>query len=118
MQRIADSRDLHNENAGRVTAATTQAELANSRAANQRLRQQVRALERRLGELSGQQVQASLPELARLAQDVDPPSERRIRELADQVAQLTMTLTERDEELHAVRRLNADLTRRLNSNPH
>lgn len=115
MARIADSRAAPAERQGRVTAATTQAELANCRATTQRLRQQVRALERRLGELVGERSQGSLPELARLAQDVDPPTERRIRELSDQIASLKATMADRDEELAAVRRLNADLTRRLNS---
>lgn len=115
MRRITDSRDQRSERDGRVTAATAQADLANTRAANQRLRQQVRALERRLGEVTGEQVEAGLPELARLARDVDPPAGRHISELSDQVRQLTLTLAERDEELDAVRRLNADLTRRLNS---
>lgn len=114
MALIADSRSATAERQGRVTAATTQAELANCRATTQRLRQQVHALERRLGELVGARAQGNLPELARLAQDVDPPTERRIRELSDQVASLTATVADRDQELAAVRRLNSDLTRRLN----
>jgi uncharacterized coiled-coil protein SlyX len=115
MALIADSRDAGAERQGRVSAATLQAELANSRALAQRLRQQVHALEGRLGEVIGAQAQGGLPELARLAQDVDTPSERRIRELSQQVALLTNTVAERDEELAAVRRLNAELTRGLNS---
>jgi len=115
MARIADSRATTAERQGLVTAATTQAELINCRATTQRLRQQVRALERRLGELVGARSQGNLPELAQLAQDVDTPTERRIRELSERVAALNSTVVDRDEELAAVRRLNADLTRRLNS---
>lgn len=115
MARILDSRDAHAQEQGLVTAATTRADLANSRAANHRLQQRVQALERRLGEVLGHAVQHSLPELGRLAQDIDPASEKRIRELSEQTAALQLLLNERDEELDAVRRLNTDLTRRLNA---
>jgi len=74
----------------------------------------VRALERRPGELEGTQAQTGLSELARLAQEADPISERRIRQLSAQVRDLTAQLADRDEELAAARRLNAELTRRLN----
>lgn len=112
---IAEARDARAERDGKFTAASTQAELANCRAANQRLRRQIRVLESRLGELVGTQSQADMTELARLAQDVDPVSEQRIRELSDHAEVLTAQLADRDEELEAVRRLNAELTRQLNT---
>lgn len=115
MARILDSRDAHAQEQGLVTAATTRADLANSRAANHRLQQRLQALERRLGEVLGHAVQDSLAERGRLAQDIDPASEKRIRELSEQTAALQSLLNERDEELDAVRRLNTDLTRRLNA---
>lgn len=100
---------------GLVTAATARADLANSRAANHRLQRRLQALERRLGEVLGHAVQDHLPELGRLAQDNDPASEKRIRELSEQKSALQSLLNERDEELDAVRRLNTDFTRRLNA---
>jgi hypothetical protein len=115
IEHIADARDTRDERDGRLTAASTQAELANYRATNQRLRRQIHALETRLGEHLGTQSQASMSELARLAQDVDPASEQRIRALSDRVQALTEQAADQDEELEAVRRLNADLTRRLNN---
>jgi hypothetical protein len=115
MARILDSRDAHAQEQGLVTAATTRADLANSRAANHRLQRRLQSLERRLGEVLGHAVQDNLPELGRLAQDSDPASEKRIRELSEQTAALQLLLNERDEELDAVRRLNTDLTRRLNA---
>jgi hypothetical protein len=115
MARVLDSRDAHAQEQGLVTAASTRADLANSRAANHRLQQRLQALERRLGEVLGQAVQDNLPELDRLTRDIDPASEKRIRELSEQTAALQLLLNERDEELDAVRRLNTDLTRRLNA---
>lgn len=115
MARILDSRDARTQAQGLVTAATTRADLANSRATNRRLQQRLQALERRLGEVLGHAVQDKLPVLGRLAQDIDPASEKRIRELSEQTAALQLLLNERCEELDAVRRLNTDLTRRLNA---
>jgi hypothetical protein len=115
MTRILGSRDAHAQDQGLVTAATTRADLANSRAANHRLQRRLQSLERRLGEVLGHAIQDNLPELGRLAQDIDPSSEKRIRELSEQTAALQLLLDERDEELDAVRKLNTDLTRRLNA---
>lgn len=115
MRHIADSREAHVQEEGRVTAATIRADLANSRAANRRLQQRLQSLERRLGEVLGHAFQNNLSELGRLTQDIDPVSEKRIRELAEQTVALQLLLAERDEELDAVRRLNTDLTRRLNA---
>ncbi|MGO1381305.1 MAG: hypothetical protein ACTHVU_13605 [Corynebacterium sp.] len=112
---ILDSREAHTQEQVLVTAATTRADLANCRAANHRLQRRLQSLERRLGEVLGHDAQDSLPELGRLAQDSDPASEKRIRELSEQAAALQALLTEREEELDAVRRLNTDLTRRLNA---
>ncbi len=115
MAGILDSREAHAQEQGLVTAATIRADLANCRAANHRLQRRLQSLERRLGEVLGHAAQDNLPELGRLAQDSDPASEKRIRELSEHAADLRALLTEREEELEAVRRLNTDLTRRLNT---
>lgn len=115
MTSITDSQDAHAQEQGRITSASTRADLANSRAANHRLQQRLQALERRLGEVLGQDAQHALPELGRLAQDIDPISEKRILALTEKTTALQTLLDERDEELDAVRRLNTELTRRLNA---
>lgn len=84
MARILDSKQAHTQEQGLVTAATARADLANSWAANHRLQRRLQALERRLGEVLGCAVQDHLPELGCLAQDNDPASEKRIRELSEQ----------------------------------
>ena len=50
---LNSARERSAEADGRVTAAALRADLANTKAANERLRQQLRALERRLGEVIG-----------------------------------------------------------------
>lgn len=115
MGNIIDSRDARSQEQGLVTAATIRADLANSRAANHRLQQGLQSLEHRLGEVLGHAAQENLPELARLTQDSDAASEKRILELSEKVAALQRMLDERNEELEAVRRLNAGLTRQLNA---
>jgi hypothetical protein len=114
MAAIAGARETAADSEGRLSAASAQAELANARASNQRLRRQVQALERRMGEVAGAQAQDGLSELARLSQEADPISARRTQDLSAQVRDLDGRLADRDEELAAVRRLNADLTRQLN----
>ena len=113
MASITQARDRDADREGRVTAATIQADLANAKAANQRKRQQIRALERRLGEVLGTSAQNSIAELQRSADDGEP-SPQRLAQMAEQIATLKATLSERGQELDAVRRLNADLTRQLN----
>jgi hypothetical protein len=117
MVRIVDSRDAHAhaQEQRLVMAATTRADLANNRAANHRPQQRLQSLERWLGEVLGHAMQDNLPELGRLDQDIDPVSEKRIRELSDETAALQLLLHERDEELDGVRRRNTDFTRRLNA---
>ncbi|MDE3207195.1 MAG: hypothetical protein KGQ66_23570 [Acidobacteriota bacterium] len=98
----------------RPTAESLQAELANAKGTIRRLRRQIAALERRLGELDGAQVESNLTETLRLGQDLDPIAEQRLRALHEEQRHLQIQLAERDEELAAVRKLNSELTRRLN----
>ncbi len=90
---------------GHATAASLRADLANAKAHNQRLRQQLQALEQRLSETLGRDV----------ADELGPGSERPAelrRELQDaqaQIFELTESLTDAREELDAVREINREL---------
>jgi chromosome segregation ATPase len=90
---------------GQVTVASLRADLANAEAHNQRLRQQLRALEQRLSETLGREV----------AEELGPGSEGPIdlrRELQDaraQIFELTESLADAREELDAVREINREL---------
>lgn len=115
MQSIAEARDSGVTREGLVTTASLRADLANQRAANQRLRQQIRALEHRLGEVLGTQSRTDMTELARLVYGSESGDAQRILELSEQNRSLAGQLADRNEELDAVRRLNTELTRRINS---
>lgn len=90
---------------GQVTVASLRADLANAKAHNQRLRQQLRALEQRLSETLGRDV----------ADDLDPGGDRLDelrRELQDaraEIFELTESLADAREELDAVREINREL---------
>lgn len=90
---------------GRVTVASLRADLANAKAQNHRLRQQLGALEQRLSETLGRDVADELePRGAR-------PHELR-RELQDaraEIFELTESLADAREELDAVREINREL---------
>lgn len=58
---LNSTRERSAEADGRVTAAALRADLANTKAANQRLHQQIHALERRLGELIGAKPTTACP---------------------------------------------------------
>jgi hypothetical protein len=83
----------------RLTIASLRADAANYRAQNQRLRQQVTVLQRRLSELLGQQVATDLPDHHELAVDC----ERELR------TELEHALAEAREELAAMREINREL---------
>jgi len=107
---INSARELSAESDGRLTAAAIQAELANTKAANQRLRQQIRALERRLGQYLGVEADSKMTTLAASA----APSQADLAQLSATIDDLRSVIAERDQDLQAARRLNADLTRQLN----
>ncbi len=90
---------------GRVTVASLRADLANAKAHNHRLRQQLRALEQRLSETLGRDV----------ADDLDPggnhPDELRrgLQDARAEIFELTESLADAREELDAVREINREL---------
>lgn len=111
---ILDSaRERSAESDGRVTEAAIRSELANTKAANERQRQRLRALERRLGEVIGATADNSMTELQILTASA-PPSQADLARLSATIGELQSVIAEREQELLAVRRLNADLTRQLN----
>lgn len=113
MSVLNSARERSAEADGRVTAGALRADLANTKAANQRLRQQLRALERRLGEVIGTNADKSLSELETLAAATLPSQTDHAR-LSATIDELQSVIAEREQELQAARRLNADLTRQLN----
>lgn len=110
---LNSARERSAEAEGRVTAAALRADLANTKAANQRLHQQIRALERRLGELIGTKADNSMTELQTFTAEA-LPSRADLASLSATIDDLHSVIAERDQDLEAARRLNADLTRQLN----
>ena len=90
---------------GRVTVASLHTELANAKAHNQRLRQQLRVLEQRLSETLGQAVADELG-----AGSERPDQLRReLEAVRAQIFELTEQLADAREELDAVREINREL---------
>ena len=90
---------------GRITVASLRADLANAKAHNHRLRQQLGALEQRLSDKLGRDVADEL------GPGNDRPDELR-RELQDaraEIFDLTESLADAREELDAVREINREL---------
>jgi uncharacterized coiled-coil protein SlyX len=113
MSVLNSTRERSAETDGRVTAAALRADLANSKAANERLRQQLRTLERRLGQVIGTHADNSTSELQTLVASAQP-SQADLASLSATIDKLQSVIGERDQDLEAARRLNADLTRQLN----
>lgn len=97
---------------GRVTTASLRADLANAKAHNQRLRQQVRALEHRLSETLGREVADQLGP----HEGADRPDELRAQlEAANaQAFEVGEALADAREELEAVREINRELLAQRN----
>ena len=110
---LSSVRERSAEADGRVTAAALRADLANTKAANERLRQRLRLLERRLGELIGANADNNMSDFQTLVASAHP-SQADFASLSTTIDELQSVITERDQELEAARRLNADLTRQLN----
>ncbi len=95
---------------GRVTVASLRADLANTKAHNHRLRQQLRALEQRLSEALGRDI----------ADELEPADERpeqlrsQLRDAHTQIFELTESLADAREELDAVREINRELLTQCN----
>jgi len=97
----------------RVSAASLRADAENARARDQRLRQQVSALEQRLSEALGRQVADALSGQELL----DDPVETLRADFAgaqQRVFELKEALAEAGEELTAVREINHELLARAN----
>lgn len=97
---------------GKVTTASLRADLANARAQNHRLRQQLRALEQRLSETLGREVAEQLG-----PDDVaDGPDELRAQldAASTRAFEVEESLADAREELDAVREINRELLAQRN----
>jgi chromosome segregation ATPase len=101
--------------AARVTGASLRAELENSRAQNQRLNKQLRALENRLSQAEGARLVADnlLPE-GMLAELADQQLAQRNAELEQQLFDGKEQLRRTVEELEAARAINRELMQHAN----
>ncbi|MBA3264742.1 MAG: hypothetical protein H0T69_20185 [Thermoleophilaceae bacterium] len=90
---------------GHVTVASLRADLANAKAHNHRLRQQLRTLEQRLSEVLGRDI----------ADQLEPGGERpdelrsQLQDAQAQIFELQEQLADAREELDAVREINREL---------
>lgn len=96
----------------RVTTASLRADLANTKAANQRLHAELTALRQRLGRHLGQDVLAEIvgDDNAGISAVMAP----RVQELEHRLFEVQEELAQRAEELEAARRINRELLERLN----
>lgn len=99
----------------RVTTSSLRADLANTRAANQRLHTELAALRRRLGRLIGKEVLAEVAgdETAEIGAVLAP----RVEHLEHTLFEVQEALAQRTEELEAARQINRELIERLNRRP-
>ncbi|MGH9186759.1 MAG: DUF6262 family protein [Acidimicrobiales bacterium] len=95
-----------------VTMASLRADLANAKAANQRLHTELAALRRRLGRALGQDVLADIT--GDEATAIAALSAPRVAELEHALFETQEALAQRTEELEAARRINRELLERLN----
>ena len=95
-----------------VTTASLRADLANTKASNQRLHTELTALQRQLGHALGQDVLAEIAgdETTAIAAITTP----RVTELEQTLFETQETLAQRTEELEAARRINRELLEQLN----
>lgn len=95
-----------------VTTASLRADLANTKAANQRLHTDLAALQRQLGRALGQDVLAQIAgdETTAIAAIATP----RVAELEQTLFETQEALAQRTEELEAARRINRELLEQLN----
>jgi chromosome segregation ATPase len=98
----------------RTSPRSLQADLANLRAHNERLRHQVAKLSERLSEVLGEQVfhDAGLTQ----TDEISSPRQR-VAELEQQLLDRRQDLQDRDDELAAARATNRDLIATLNRRP-
>lgn len=96
----------------RTTAASVRADLEHTKAHNRRLQDEIVRLERRLGELLGQEVRAEMAGREVLIDNVG--FDARVETLEAELLGAREELRRREEELHAARQINRDLIARLN----
>jgi chromosome segregation ATPase len=101
--------------AAQLTAASLRAELANSRAQNHRLNNQLRALENRLSQAEGARLVADnlLPD-SMIAELADRQLAQRNTELEQQLFDAQEELRRTADELDAARAINRELMQRAN----
>jgi chromosome segregation ATPase len=90
---------------GRVTVASLRADLANAKAHNHRLRQQLRALEQRLSEALGRDIADQLEPRAERPDEL----RRQLQDAQAQIFELREQLADAREDLEAVREINREL---------
>lgn len=101
--------------AARVTGASLRAELQNSRAQNQRLSKQLRALEDRLSQIEGNRlVTDDLLPGAMIAELADQQLARRNAEIEQQLFEAREQQRRTSEELEAARTINRELMQQAN----
>lgn len=93
----------------RVTGASLRADAENYKAQNQRLRQQLRALEGRLSETLGSQIAAALPRDERSEHGDHDALLERLEQSEGRAFELEEALAAASEELDAVREINREL---------
>lgn len=96
-------------NNARVTGASLRADTANCKAHNQRLRQQITALERRLSETLGTELAATLGSDAPFEHDSVDELRRRLEDSERHTFEVDEALAAAREELDAVREINREL---------
>ena len=104
------------EHAGRTTAASVRADLANAKATIRRQQDQVNALERALSLAMGREMLDQVPKREVVSLQAH---DERLHELDDvqlALAESRTALREREDELDAARRLNRELTLQVNRN--
>lgn len=99
---------------GQVTIASLRADLANAKAHNHRLRQQLRALEKRLSEALGRDIADELEPGGTRPADLD----RKLQDARGEIFELSESLADAREELDAVREINRELLAERNRPPH
>lgn len=100
------------DRSARVSAASLQAELEATKAANHRLRRQTAVLEGRLSRAMGAEVAAELADRGALLLTEEGRAE--METLRARIAELEDLVARRDEELTAARTLNRDLMAEIN----
>jgi hypothetical protein len=102
------------EHDGRVTAASLRADLVNAKATIRRQGDQLAALERALSQAMGRELLDQGPKLDRVASEAHDERQRELDDALCVLSETRATLTEREEELDAARRLNRELTIQVN----